>query len=82
MPLKIHTTDDPTSPSGAEPENTPVLELVPGSENSGGAPNPAQSSFLSNMRALFAEARLELEQGDVMDEGPLPPVGNTEGETI
>lgn len=81
MPLKIHTTDDPTSPTGAEPK-TPVLELVPGSENSGGAPNTAESSFLSNMRALFAEARLELEQGDVMDEGPLPPVGNTEGEAV
>lgn len=82
MPLKIHSTDDPTSPIGAEPEKTPVLELVPGSENPGGAPSPAESSFLSNMRALFAEARLELEKGDVMDEGPLPPVGNSDGEAV
>ncbi len=71
MPLKI-TRDDGTTPN-PDDEPTPVMELTPGSNEPG--MKSEESSFLASMRSLFAEARAELETGDVLDEGPAPSGG-------
>lgn len=71
MPLKIrHTDGNEPQPAPTMPETTPVLELPPEDVlPDGGEPDTSAASFLASMRALFADARAELEPGDVLDGG-------------